>query len=195
MWETFHGIMGGVPGPTDRRFWTVSMGCSATLGQQTTGVFHLPNLGGEHTPPRAFNPLFWGSAPSQSCSAPRQHAESGLQPQISLRRPSASELRWCCGVKIKQTLHPKTQQVKLRVWFFLLLELFHIPVRSQLPHVARRFYFCSFTVSFLKKRNFSQEFETKIIHLMQTKIIWRSTFQCDKYDISDNILTLNTRFK
>lgn len=36
-----------------------------------------------------------------------QHAGSGLQQQISLRRPEASKLRWCYGVKIKQTPIPK----------------------------------------------------------------------------------------
>lgn len=65
-----------------------------------------------------------------------QHAESGLQQQISLRTPDASEPGWCCGVKIKQTPVPKPMEarVKLSVWFTLLLTALHIPVMTQLRH-------------------------------------------------------------
>lgn len=78
-----------------------------------------PNLGGgvdsahTHTPPRVFNPLIWGWAPiPEQLGSSGQHAESGLQEQISLRRPDASEPGWRCGVKIKQTPVPKKKKPK-----------------------------------------------------------------------------------
>lgn len=78
-----------------------------------------PNLGGgvdsahTHTPPRVFNPLIWGWAPiPEQLGSSGQHAESGLQEQISLRRPDASEPGWRCGVKIKQTPVPKKKKKK-----------------------------------------------------------------------------------
>lgn len=107
----------------------------------------FPNLGGgvwtRHTHLPEFL-IHWSEAELHPRAARLrgQHAESGLQQQISLKRPDASEPRWCCGVKIKQTPvpEPKEAKVKLRAWFTLLLTAFQIPVMSQLSHAGRRFF-------------------------------------------------------
>lgn len=92
----------------------------------------FPNLGGGVWTRHTHLPKFLIHC-SEAEPCPRaarllgQHAESGLQQQISLRRPDASDPGWCCGVKIKQTPVPKPKEakVKLRVWFTLLLTASH----------------------------------------------------------------------
>lgn len=95
-------------------FWSSHDGAfSSTRSTDDLSVF-LPNLGGGVWTRHTHLPEFLIHC-SEAELRPRaarllgQHAESGLQQQISLRRPDASELRWCCGVKIKQTPCPKSQ--------------------------------------------------------------------------------------
>ncbi len=117
---------------------------SGTRSTDNLCVF-LPNLGGGVWTRHRHLPKFLIHC-SEAELCPRaarllgQHAESGLQQQISLRRPDASEPRWCCGVKIKQTPVPKPKEakVKLRIWFSLMLTAFQIPVMSQ-PVILQHF--------------------------------------------------------
>lgn len=131
------------------QFWLWSSHYGAFSGTWSTDIrcVFLPNLGGdawiEHTHlPEFLIHCSEAELLPRAARLLRQHAESGLQQQISLSRPDASRPGWCCGVKIKQTpvSKPKEAKVKLRVWFTLLLTPFQLPVLSQLSHVGRRFY-------------------------------------------------------
>lgn len=92
---------------------------SGTRSTDNLCVF-LPNLGGGVWTRHTHLPEFLiHCSEAQLCPRAalllRQHAESGLQQQISLRRPNASKPRWCCGVKIKQTPVPKHKEAKVKL--------------------------------------------------------------------------------